>query len=172
MFSRTSNPGRTLASREATFPLPGHAKAVTYATAIRKGGVTRGKVLGVPGIFFDWRTQCPDDGAGTEHRSRNDPRPGAPRCRRFGQRRLSANLVLSHRAMKRILDQAGTVSWHRTPLSPRRLIFKAVRSTLIQQLRGNCSYFSRNCQPNRASLPAAVRNTDVCFRCGSRPADS
>lgn len=35
-----------------------HSQAAIYATAIREGGATDGKVLGVLGIAFDWATQA------------------------------------------------------------------------------------------------------------------
>jgi hypothetical protein len=36
----------------------GDAPVATYATAIREGGQTKGRVLGVLGIHFDWRPQA------------------------------------------------------------------------------------------------------------------
>lgn len=36
----------------------GGAQVATYSTAIREGGATRGRALGVLGIFFDWQPQA------------------------------------------------------------------------------------------------------------------
>lgn len=40
-----------------TVPALDNAMVATYSTAIREGGETDGKVIGVLGIFFDWTTQ-------------------------------------------------------------------------------------------------------------------
>lgn len=37
----------------------GGASTATYATAVRRGGVHDGDVIGVMGVFFDWQTQAP-----------------------------------------------------------------------------------------------------------------
>jgi hypothetical protein len=42
---------------ERAAPL-GNAPVATYATAIREGGQTHGKVIGVLGIHFDWKPQA------------------------------------------------------------------------------------------------------------------
>lgn len=39
-------------------PLLGGAAVATYGAAIRKGGETNGKIVGVLGIFFDWAPQA------------------------------------------------------------------------------------------------------------------
>ena len=41
-----------------TAPRLGGAQVATYATAIRAGGATEGKPVGVLGIFFDWQPQA------------------------------------------------------------------------------------------------------------------
>jgi hypothetical protein len=41
-----------------TSPRLGGSQVATYATAIRAGGETRGKPVGVLGIFFDWEPQA------------------------------------------------------------------------------------------------------------------
>ena len=42
----------------ATCPALKDAQVATYATAIRSGGATNGKAIGVLGIFFDWNPQA------------------------------------------------------------------------------------------------------------------
>ena len=37
----------------------GNAATATYATAVRRGGKTKGEVIGVMGVFFDWENQAP-----------------------------------------------------------------------------------------------------------------
>jgi uncharacterized protein YukE len=39
-------------------PALGNAEVAAYSTAIRAGGATRGRALGVLGIFFDWQPQA------------------------------------------------------------------------------------------------------------------
>ncbi|MGE5514886.1 MAG: methyl-accepting chemotaxis protein [Bacteroidota bacterium] len=53
----TSNGGDFAMADISVNPALGNAMVATYATAIREGGETQGRPLGVLGIFFDWQPQ-------------------------------------------------------------------------------------------------------------------
>jgi len=55
---RTASGHEFTAANIECVPALGGAPTATYAAAIREGGETRGKVIGVLGVHFDWRPQA------------------------------------------------------------------------------------------------------------------
>ena len=55
---RTRSGDEFAVSDVATLRALGGAPVATYATAIREGGLSNGRVIGVLGIHFDWRPQA------------------------------------------------------------------------------------------------------------------